>query len=124
MWEHKNRCLEQKLCARRFLVLSIDNRTYLCQFGCHNIRYTKLLSIYEHYYTSHTRSELKKWGINRDRLAEGLEDECSRDNMPASYFAKTEELVDDGAQAYQKTKKRRYHRKGSTVKKEKHPPQP
>ena len=74
MWEHKSRCLDQKLKARRFLVLSIDDRSYLCQLGCRDARFKRLHSIYKHYYTSHTRSELKKWGINRDRLEEGLED--------------------------------------------------
>lgn len=54
-----------ELVNRRFILLSIDSRTFLCQFGCPNVRGYHPMEMYEHFYECHTDEELQKWGINR-----------------------------------------------------------
>lgn len=71
-WVHKQRCIDSALYARRLHVLSLDGKTFLCQFGCRNVNETSKMSVYEHFYREHSASELKKWGINKEILGTGL----------------------------------------------------
>ena len=35
---HRKRCMDMPMYARRFVIFSLDSVTYLCQFGCENVR--------------------------------------------------------------------------------------
>ena len=66
---HLALCKNQKLEKRKFQVLTLDNVTFLCQFGCSGT-FVGRLKLYDHWYRSHTYKDLKKWGVNRNLLSE------------------------------------------------------
>ena len=45
-------------------------RLFICQLGC-NIKTTRIVDLYEHFFASHSHLELAKWGINKDVLEMG-----------------------------------------------------
>ena len=68
------------LLVRKFVVLTLDKNTWLCQFGCPNVHESSRMAIYRHLYEAHTAEELKPWGINRDLLREDtVKDEVLRE---------------------------------------------
>ena len=61
----------------------------MCQFGCIDVVESNRIDVYKHFYNCHSASELKKWGINKDIIAEGLKDEHGQKQIKHSTKAIT-----------------------------------
>lgn len=106
---HQDLC--KSLSSRRFLVLSLDGKTFMCQFGC-PIRSGSAQEIYKHFANCHTYEELKDWGINKDLLCDSY-DESKIFKQDASSFVKAEQGIPQRS-IVDKGRKRAPARKGPT----------
>ena len=62
------RCRVVPLRRRPFAVLTLDGCTFMCQFGCLQVRSRDLLEMFRHFAQCHSYDELKEWGICKDLL--------------------------------------------------------
>ena len=88
-----------------FPLFSLDGITYMCHLGCSD-KFISQMECYEHLYKQHSFEELKLWGINKDRIKDGLEEETDEIALlPNSYTASTEDLLKNKVKDPQASKK-------------------
>ena len=73
MGRHLRICKSMALSSRRYTVLSLDGRQFLCQFGC-PVKYNRVYDLYAHFASQHEYEELKNWGINKELLLQEVSD--------------------------------------------------
>lgn len=88
---HKKWCFDTSLVRRKMTVLSVDGQIFMCMFGCRGVQEKSRLQLYVHFYQEHSHSELKKWGINREILAQGLHEDLG---IKVDYSDKIEKLAE------------------------------
>ena len=79
---HINTCYKVSFGSRKLIVLTLDGKSFMCQFGC-PIKTNNVNGIFQHFLDSHSGKELEQWGINRRILIEGLPN-SGHQTVPAS----------------------------------------
>ena len=70
----------------------MDEKSYMCYFGCKDVKENSKMALYAHLFRQHSASELKKWGLNRDLLGEGLREDFGDKSIKSVRQKKVEGL--------------------------------